>query len=85
MDYGQNLNRSCCVPGAYNGYNLLTANPFDRRPIPFQPNKWCSNDLILKDKELRCKALVQPLDVLHDRATKMAHDDASAKGVWHLQ
>lgn len=74
---------SCCVPGAYNGYNLLAANPFDHRPIPQQPNQWCSNELILKDKDLRCRAKIQPLDILLTRATNMSHEDAKKKGLLH--
>ena len=77
------LSNSCCVPGAYNGYNLMAANPFDRRPITNQRNPWCSNELILKDKALRCAARVQPLDILHSRATKLSHEEAKRQGIWH--
>lgn len=57
---GTRLN-SCC-DGNLN-FNLYVANPFDQRPINNQYNPWCSNELILKDKALRCAAKVQPLDI----------------------
>jgi hypothetical protein len=59
---------SCCQQDRYAKYNLYKANPFDQRPVKNQPNQWCSNELILKDKALRCKAMVQPLDIAHDEA-----------------
>lgn len=80
--YSNKLNNSCCVPGAYNGFNLQAANPFDKRNIPNQANKWCSNELILKDKAMRCAARIQPLDILHAKATSVAYNDAKAKGLW---
>lgn len=54
---------SCCLPNAYDGYNLYVANPFDQRRFAGQYNDWCSNDLILKDKDLRGQARIQPLDM----------------------
>lgn len=48
-------------------FNLYIANPFDSRKFS-QFNQWCSNDLILKDKNLRCLARVNNLDVVFDRA-----------------
>jgi hypothetical protein len=77
------LSNSCCIPGAYNGYNLLSANPFDQRIMPCQANLWCSNELILKDKDLRCKARIQPLDILLNNATKLSKADYTAKGLRH--
>lgn len=82
MDFKKNLTTSCCIPGAYNGINLQAANPFDTRINPTQPNQWCSNELILKDKDLRCKARIQPLDVLMGEALEMAKKDAMTKGVY---
>ena len=81
MSYNIKSKNSCCVPGAYNGINLHAANPFDKRPIYKQPNKWCSNELILKDKDLRCQARIQPLDVLSNQAFTLAQEDAAKKGL----
>lgn len=86
MDYSQyslRLDNSCCVPGAYNGFNLMKANPFDPRKIQYQPNQWCSNELILRDKELRCQARIQPLDVELDNSIKVANKYAQANGLAH--
>lgn len=71
---------TCCVGTKYDTYNLNRANPFDPRMYP-QPNPWCSNDLILRDPSLRCKAYVQPLDVLLDSSIRIADKDARAKGI----
>jgi hypothetical protein len=76
------LKSTCCVPAAYNGFNLYKANPFDSCQIPRQPNPWCSNELILRDKALRCKARIQPLDVTMEQSVKLAKEDAVAKGIW---
>tara|TARA_R100001163_G_C5068494_1_gene208932 strand:- start:1072 stop:1332 length:261 start_codon:yes stop_codon:yes gene_type:complete len=80
--YSKNLSNSCCVPGAYNGFNLYKANPFDPRAIPRQPNQWCSNELIMRDKDLRCQARIQPLDIELDAALKVSKQDAVSKGLW---
>lgn len=79
--YQARLTNSCCIPGAYNGFNLLKANPFDPRSIPGQPNQWCSNELILQDKEMRCQARIQPLDVEFDHAVRASAADIKAKGL----
>ena len=79
----KHLVNSCCTPGAYNGFNLLAANPFDPRPIPRQPNQWCSNEMILRDKEMRCAARIQPLDIELDRAMRASAQDAAMKGLLH--
>lgn len=50
-------------------FNLYEANPFDSRKYP-QYNEWCSNELILKDKNLRCLARVQPLDIVFNQSLK---------------
>jgi len=80
-DYKANLTNSCCVQGAYNGFNLMKANPFDPRAIPRQPNQWCSNELILRDKALRCQARIQPLDIELDHAMRASAVDIKAKGL----
>ncbi len=67
MEYPHAIN-SCCKINMYNKYNLLVSNPFDSRQIRHQYNPWCSNELILKDKELRCKANIQPLDISLDHS-----------------
>lgn len=85
MEYSINsrfINNSCCHPGAYNGFNLYSANPFDDRKLPFQANEWCSNELILRDKNLRCQARVQPVDVTMRKALNLSQQDAAAKGLW---
>jgi len=83
MDYIANdptkLN-SCCLTSKYQNYNLNKANPFDQRMYR-QPNQWCSNDLILRDPAMRCKALIQPLDVTFDQSIAIADKDARAKGI----
>lgn len=61
--YHVTRDNTCCDPNVIGQFNLYKANPFDQRPIKNQSNPWCSNELILKDAELRCKAKVQPLDV----------------------
>jgi len=76
------MSNSCCKPGSYNGFNLENANPFDSRSNPFQSNQWCSNELILKDKELRCRARIQPLDITMKNGLNLAKQDASSKGLW---
>ena len=75
------LNESCCVPGAYDRFNLHKANPFDPRVIKNQANPWCSNELILREKDLRCMSRVQPLDISLDLGTRKAHEDNKAKGL----
>lgn len=79
--YSEQTTGSCCNPGGYNGMNLKAANPFDRRKMQ-QANPWCNNELILQDKDMRCAARIQPLDVLLDNATLMARQDAVKKGVY---
>lgn len=64
--YFQPALNSCCVPEMVDKFNLYKANPFDQRTIRHQSNPWCSNELILKDKNLRCLARVQPLDLSMD-------------------
>jgi len=81
MDYIANnpvLQNSCC--GSKYQYNLVKANPFDQRMYR-QPNQWCSNDLILRDPALRCKAQIQPLDIDLDVSTRIADKDARTKGI----
>lgn len=80
--YSLETTNSCCHPGGYNGMNLKDANPFDRRQMK-QHNPWCKNELILLDKELRCAARIQPLDVLLDNATRLAREDAIKKGLYN--
>ena len=83
MDYIVNdptkLN-SCCLASKYSTYNLNKANPFDPRVFR-QPNQWCSNDLILRDPTLRCKAMIQPLDVTFGQSVTIADKDARSKGI----
>lgn len=81
-EYKAMLKSTCCTPGAYNGFNLYQANPFDSREIR-QPNPWCSNELILRDKALRCAARIQPLDTTMEQSVKLAKADAVAKGIWN--
>ena len=57
---------TCCVPEMVDKFNLYKANPFDQRQILNQRNQWCSNELLLKDKNLRLLAGVQPLDLSLD-------------------
>jgi hypothetical protein len=62
------LRTNCCMEGAGDKFNLYAANPFDARVLKYQTNRWCSNELILKDKSLRCRAKVQPLDIGLDKS-----------------
>jgi hypothetical protein len=80
--YRAMLKNSCCVPGGYKGFNLYTSNPFDSREIR-QPNPWCSNELILRDKAMRCAARIQPIDTTMEESLKLAKADAVAKGIWN--
>lgn len=64
--YFQPAVNTCCQPEFVDKFNLYKANPFDQRTVRNQRNPWCSNELILKDKSLRCLAKVQPLDLSLD-------------------
>jgi len=75
------LNESCCVPGAYSRFNLHKANPFDPRAIKSQANPWCSNELILREKDLRCMSRVQPLDLGLDLGARRSHAYNKEKGL----
>jgi hypothetical protein len=71
---------TCCQSGAYLHINTFKANPFDDRVMPFQKNQWCSNELLLRDPEMRCDARVQPLDLGLHKGTSHAHKYNLAAG-----
>ena len=73
---------NCCQQDRYTGYNLNKANPFDGRYMPFQRNPWCSNELLIRDPALRCKAKVQPLDMNIDRGTQKSHEYNLRNKLW---
>lgn len=79
--YCEVLNNTCCVAGGYKGYNLYKANPFDPREIR-QPNAWCSNELLLRDKDMRCESRIQMIDISMGESLRLAKADAIAKGIW---
>lgn len=78
------LSKSNCIQTKKyqeQGIDTFKANPFDKRELLFAPNHWCSNELIMRDPELRSLARVQPLDTQLDKSLMEAHAFGKSAGL----